>query len=102
MISISYSDYEQLYNVSTEALIPEGKFAACLSKAEAFLSALTMGRLGEAKDTENLARCACEIAELFYLKSARFGIASENNDGYSVSYSNTAVEKAAAAVAAGF
>ena len=102
MITISYSDYETLYNIRSENLIPEGRFAACLAKAEAFLSSFTMGRLSQADDADRTARCLCEIAELFYLKSARFGIASENNDGYSVSYSGTATEKAAADIASAY
>ncbi len=100
MISISYNDYKTGYNTSEARLIPEGRFLPCVNKAEAFLSSLTMGRLPKPGDASGLAECVLqcilEIAELFYVNSQRYGISSENNDGYSVTYSGGAAEKAAA------
>lgn len=100
MITITYSDYVQNYNTNPENLIPEDKFEPCTAKAEAFLNALAMGRLAEAGDGDNVVRCVCEIAELYYKQGARQGIASENNDGFSVSYNGASAEKAAAGIAA--
>ncbi|MBR4874665.1 MAG: hypothetical protein IKU87_02455 [Clostridia bacterium] len=98
MITVSFKDYLNLYSGENNK-IPEKSFSFFLSKAESFLNSLTMGKLAPFCETEEVKRCACEIAEIYYKGSQRLGISSENNDGYSVSYNAVACDKAAAEIA---
>ncbi len=98
MITVSFKDYLNLYSQEGSE-IPEKSFQFFLAKAENFLNGLTMGRISRICETEEVKRCACEIAEIYYKGSQRLGISSENNDGYSVSYDAVACDKAAAELA---
>lgn len=99
MLTVSYSDYETHYSTGSCSQIPQRYFSAFLAKAEAFLASLTMGRLSQDSSSENVLRCVCEIAELFYRQAQNRGIRGENNDGYSVSYCEFAAERAATEIA---
>lgn len=99
MLTVSYEDYETHYSTGSFSQIPQRYFPSYLAKAEAFLSSLTMGKISKESSSENLLRCACEIAELFYKQAQNRGIRGENNDGYSVSYSDFAVERAVTEIA---
>lgn len=98
MLTVSYSDYLEKYSKQPAEPIPEECFFAYLEKAEAMLSALTMGTLDKAPE-EMVCACACELAEVLYLHTLRRGIRSENNDGYSVSYDPICIEKVASELA---
>lgn len=99
MLTIAYADYLSRYQMDNSAVIPERLFSAFLTKAECFLEDATMGRFYLVQDTEKGKHCVCEIAERFYKNAMRQGIARENNDGYSVSYSGASAEKDAASIA---
>lgn len=66
--------------------IPAELFPLWERYAERYLSHITGGKSCKNADDERVKMCICEIAEHLYNQSMREGIASENNDGYSVSY----------------
>lgn len=90
--------YESRY--SSGAKIPLDEFPLWELRAEAELNRITFGRFEKLTErTDNILMCICECAEVLYVQSMRDGIASENNDGYSVTYekggANTGVYSAA-------
>ncbi|MEG1779442.1 MAG: hypothetical protein RR263_05010 [Oscillospiraceae bacterium] len=68
------------------ALISTADFTYYERRAEAELSALTLHKIDSAEVTENIRRCVCEVMEYLYRLDKRVDIKSENNDGYSVTY----------------
>lgn len=65
--------------------IPTPQVYRYLRQASSYLNGITLGRIGS-EVTDSIKDCTCEIAEALYLHDKRDGISSENNDGYSVSY----------------
>lgn len=84
---LEYSFYTRNYGGKN---IPEGDWTRVSLKAEQRLNSYTFGLLSEGWDSSEfvtLISCAvCEMSELIYADEKRAGRASENNDGYSVSY----------------
>ena len=68
--------------------IPEDQFMLWESRAEAELNRIISGRLSEASRLPQTPMLVCEMAEALFVSQSRQGIASENNDGYSVTYKN--------------
>lgn len=66
--------------------IPEDQFVLWESRAEAELNRIISGRLQDASQLPQTPMLICEIAEALFAAHERHGIASENNDGYSVTY----------------
>ncbi len=75
------------YSLGQVALIPLDTFPLWERKAVAELNVITFGRLEKAEITNKIKMCVCEAAELIYKVEQRQDILSENNDGYSVTYS---------------
>lgn len=86
-MKVDYAFYEKSYGGKK---IPEADWNRLSQKAEQRLNAFTFGRCEEDWTGEpwcNSAKCAvCEMAELLFADEKRGGKASENNDGYSVSF----------------
>lgn len=85
-LNVTYQDYIELYGGS---IIPEAAWLRSYNDAEALVSAMTFGRIrGNLLDSEReLAVLAvCAAAEGLFRSDMGKSIASENNDGYSVSY----------------
>ena len=99
MAQIAYSDYLARYQSDDAAVIPEERFLPFLEKAEQILDGLLMGNFHKIQDTEGAKHCLCEVAELAFKAAIRQGVAREDNDGYSVTYSSMSVEKGAAELA---
>ncbi|MBQ7976554.1 MAG: hypothetical protein IJ300_12790 [Clostridia bacterium] len=68
--------------------IPEGQFELWEHRAETELNRIVSGRLEEASQLPQTPMLVCEMAEALFVANTRKGIASENNDGYSVTYQN--------------
>ena len=66
--------------------IPPEEAADYMRKAYLYLKNITLGRVDAAPEDEGVSIAVSEIAEAMYITGNRFGIASENNDGYSVSF----------------
>lgn len=86
-----YADYAFYTDEYAGSLISDANsFARTERKAAAELDRITFGRISQTDDTIRLA--VCEMTEILYLseerKSRHLGleVASENNDGYSVTY----------------
>lgn len=93
MLTVSYEDYINSYNTDAESVIPEGRFPHFILKAESYISSLTMGRTGEISHLDAYRECVFSLAEIYYKKFVRMGVMSENNDGYSASFSDTSLDK---------
>ncbi len=72
-------------------LIPPELFNRFMLKAKAYFDAVTLCRSVPAEYREKASLALCEIAEVFMRYSSRGGIKSENTDGYSVSYDESAL-----------
>ena len=68
--------------------IPEDQFILWENRAEAELNRIISGRLVDASQLPQTPMLICEMAEALFVSHTRRGIASENNDGYSVTYKN--------------
>lgn len=87
-------DFDYYSNSYRGNIIPDGEFVKYIRKAQLYVESLIFGRdPGERAESVKLA--VCNVAEIFYLDESRFGISSENVDGYSVSYSGADIEKSA-------
>lgn len=67
--------------------IPPEDAQAYMKKAYLYLKNLTLGRIDSCPEDEGVKMAVSSIAEAMYVYDGRLGISSENNDGYSVSYS---------------
>ena len=94
-----YADYEYYSNRFFGDSIPEEDFGKYAVRASREIDRLTMGRAAKAGENmiPGLSNCTCEIAELLHAEDVaaqRTGngiIASESNDGISVSFTQGAV-----------
>lgn len=93
-MKVDYSFYVENFGGSQ---VPERAWLSLELKAEKRLEHFSLGRTAcdwQAKDWERNAKYAiCEIAEAMQKREARGNIASENNDGYSVSYQTEQTEE---------
>lgn len=78
--------YHSTYCNGREPLLTDNEFLHYEQKAAAVLNRLTFGRICKADD--NIRFCVCAVAEQLQTDTAHEGISSENNDGYSVSYTD--------------
>ena len=87
MLTADYKFYTETYHGKME----QADFDRLAVQASAFLDELTMGRTSGtlAADIEERAKLAfCAVADAFLLNEQGGGIASETNDGVSVTYVN--------------
>mgnify|MGYP004543739961 CR=1 FL=1 len=95
-MKVDYSFYVENFGGSQ---VPERAWLSLELKAEKRLEYFSFGRTGTAgdwseQDWEQDAKYAiCEMAEAMQKREARGNIASENNDGYSVSYQTEQTEE---------
>ena len=80
-------DFDYYSNIYRGTLIRHTEFKKYARKAQAYVEGLIFGRNpGDREESVKLA--ICNVAELLFLDDERFGISSENADGYSVNYSD--------------
>lgn len=93
---MNYADYVY-YRSKTDFggnVIPsESDFDSVIGKASAYIDRITFGRSKENSDSEEVKKAACAVAEVMYRNESRYGISSENNDGYSVTYLNNSTKE---------
>lgn len=96
---MEYADRGFYENTFHGEIIPENAFSGMILKASIFVKYITFGRVDEkAEIPEEVRFAACAVADVMYqdIKARdREGreIASENNDGYSVSFVTSRDEK---------
>lgn len=78
-----YADYEY-YRLTYHGSLPEETFTRLARRASAYLDRVSFGRIREA--TEAVKDACCAVVEAMELNERGGGIASETNDGVSVSY----------------
>ena len=89
---IEYADRKFYENSFHGEIIPENAFPGVILKASIFVKFLTFSRVDELPEIpEEVKLATCAVAEMMYQDmQAKDGagreIASENNDGYSVSF----------------
>lgn len=93
-MKVDYSFYIESFGGSQ---VSESAWLSLELKAEKRLEHFSFGRTAgdwQAKDWEQNAKYAiCEMAEAMQKRESRGNIASENNDGYSVSYQTEQTEE---------
>ena len=85
-------DYDYYSNEYRGTPIPASDFKKYIRKAQSYVDGLIFGR-NPGDRSESVKLAVCNVAELLWLDSCRFGISSENADGYSVNYSGADVSK---------
>ncbi len=81
-----------------EEKIPAAEFPLWEARAGEALSYITDGKSADC-DSDKVKACICAMAELMYEEAKRNGIASENNDGYSVVYKSEDMQGKLCAIA---
>lgn len=84
-----YVDYQYYHDVFHGAAMGETEFTNAEIEAEAFVNAVTFGRLRRLDEIPDCVKNAiCSAADVMreYLKGRESDISSESNDGYSVTY----------------
>ncbi len=97
---VEYVDYAYYKEKAHGKVIPEGEFPKAALKASVFIKCITHGRVSDSFATDypqfvdEIKLAACAAAEVFYETDKRLRehggreIQSENNDGYSVTYTD--------------
>lgn len=84
-----YANYEW-YLMNYSGNVPEKEFERLAAKASSYIDAETLGRAAVLKETDPryiaVKRCCCELVDEIYSEEQGGGIASESNDGVSISY----------------
>lgn len=90
---MAFTDY-QFYDLEYkgDAISSEALFDNLEVKAEAYINRITFGRV-TVPDT-NVKLAVCAVCDTLQAHSGHEGIASENNDGYSVNYETGAIQSA--------
>lgn len=86
-----YADYNWYKEVYKGFEIGEEQFNSVALAASKYLDRITFGKIDEADASVKLAMCA--VADKMTALSNSSNIASESNDGYSISYKNVSEEK---------
>lgn len=71
----------------------ESDFNSVIGKASAYIDRITFGRAKEKSDSEEVKKAVCAVAEVMCQNNSHYGISSENNDGYSVTYLNNSTKE---------
>ncbi len=78
-----FADFSFYKNLYGGTLIPEPVFM----RYSAFASNFVSGMISTSFEIDtDIKMAVCHVAEIFFRHDSRSGIASENNDGYSISY----------------
>lgn len=88
---MAYADYQYYVNEYYGSKLTEAEFPKYAKRATAEMNHVTFGRLERLADsqiTDMIKDCMCDIAEKMQYFETTTGaeVASENNDGYSVTY----------------
>ncbi|MBO5369891.1 MAG: hypothetical protein J6B23_04345 [Clostridia bacterium] len=97
-----FADKEYYVNVfcgEANEKLPAENVVMYLRKASTFLNSLFVTKKPEEPYDECIKNACCEIAECFFQADSRAGIASESNDGYSVTYTSESAQGSASATA---
>ena len=84
-----YVDYQYYRDIFHGSAMSESEFPNAEIEAEAFVNAVTFGRLRRLDKIPDCVKDAiCSAADVMreYIKGRELDISSENNDGYSVTY----------------
>lgn len=86
---MQYVYYEYYKNSFLGMLIDSSSvFDSLAVRAQAYIERITLGRAKQSSETDAVKNAICAVCEVYYQHDARAGIVSENNDGYSVTYSS--------------
>ena len=91
---MTYATYGYYTNDYFGTALTEQEFPKYARRASAEMDHVTFGRLSKLPEeliTDSIRDCMCDVAErMYHLETAKGSdLASENNDGYSVSYRDT-------------
>ena len=82
-----YADYDYYLNEYSGNAVAEADFSRLSRQASAYLDSLTCGKIrGSWVDDSRVKDACCAIAEIMYKQEQGGEVASESNDGTSVTY----------------
>lgn len=82
-----YADYDYYLNEYSGNAVAEADFARLSRQASAYLDSLTCGKIrGTWVDDSRVKDACCAVAEVMYKQEQGGEVASESNDGTSVTY----------------
>lgn len=82
-----YADYDYYLNEYSGNAVAEADFARLSRQASAYLDSLTYGKIrGPWVDDSRVKDACCAVAEVMYKQEQGGEVASESNDGTSVTY----------------
>ena len=82
-----YADYDYYLNEYSGSAVAEADFTRLSRQASAYLDSLTYGKIrGPWVDDSRVKDACCAIAEIMYKQEQGGEVASESNDGASVTY----------------
>lgn len=91
---MNYADYAYYKTDFGGNIIPsETDFNGVIGKASAYVDRITFGRAKEKAESEEVKKAACAVAEVMCQNDSHYGISSENNDGYSITYLNNSAKE---------
>ena len=80
-----YADYEY-YSCQYGGKVSAADFRSLSLRASYFIDAATSGKAAAHADDERVKDCCCALVDLLQKNDMRDGIASETNDGVSITY----------------
>lgn len=83
---MAYADYIYYTAVYGGTELDERDFSRAVRDASAHLDLVTFGRLKHSATPDEVKMAACAVADAIYREGQHQGIASENVDGYAVTY----------------
>ena len=85
-----YADYDYYLNEYSGNAVAEADFARLSRQASAYLDSLTYGKIrGPWVDDSRVKDTCCAIADILHAQEQGGEVASESNDGASVTYVNS-------------
>lgn len=82
-----YADYDYYLNEYSGNAVAEADFTRLSRQASAYLDGLTCGKIrGPCADDSRVKDACCAVAEVMYKQEQGGEVASESNDGASVTY----------------
>ena len=85
-----YADYDYYLNEYSGNAVAEADFTRLSRQASAYLDSLTCGKIrGSWVDDNRVKDACCAVAEILHAQEQGGEVASESNDGASVTYVNS-------------
>lgn len=92
MVYADFKFYKEVFKGI--AISSETDFDSSIVKASAYIDRITFGRAKDNAGMDEVKMAACAVCEVISKNQRRYGISSENNDGFSVTFVNDSGKEA--------